>query len=473
MKGRGAALAVAALAVAALAGCGGGGNRGSSPAPKGSAFAPGCPPGRTERTGGQPGSNLIAVTGRARQTIRGWGASVVGDTYVEPLVDPVGLTPAQLRTLDVLVFRKAGIDLVRVFGPGYGRTAVTATGAALRRDRRLAFMRRVAPLGVRFMWTGADAPAPLKDGRRLAAGSEAAYARYIAGQLRFARDANRTPFAYAAIANEPDNPVSLLTMTPRQTAAVYAALAGELRRQRLTTRLVFGDDTGWNTACRYARAQLASPAARRAAVAVASHGYRGRRPDARGVARDARRSGLEVWQTEWGTGCTSCPEDNSMHRALGWSHKIVSNLENGQASAWFTFRAVALDDHGPGDALIVRRRSDRRSPWLLTRRFFVFRQYTSAAPPGARRLDVRERVPGVFSVAFRTRRRVALVVTNERHGPARVRLALGTRRGAVLVRRTSEHESFAALPALRAGGRALAVTLPAQSVTTYSVAAAR
>lgn len=474
MRVRAALLAVAALA--ALAGCGdgggGGGKSGPSGGAKGSARDPGCQPAPAERTGGRPGGDLIRVTGRARQAIRGWGASVVGDTYVEPLVDPVGLTGAQVRELDRLVFRDAGIDIVRVFGPGFGRTAVTATGAELLRDRRLAFMRRVAPLGVRFMWTGADAPAALKNGRRLAPGQEAAYASYVAGQLRFARDVNGTPFAYAAVANEPDNPVSLLTLTPRQSAAVYAALAGGLRRQGLATRLVLGDDTGWDTTCRYGRVQLASPVARRAAVAVASHAYRGRRPDARAVARDARRAGLEVWQTEWGTGCTSCPEDDTMHRALAWSHRIVSGLQNAQASTWFTFRAVANDDHGPGDALIVRRRADHRRPWLLTRRFFVFRQYTSAAPPGARRLDVTEGVRGVVAVAFRTKRRVAVVVTNLGHAPARARLDLGAGSGAVSVRRTTARESFAALPALRARGGAVPVTLPAQSVTTYSVAAA-
>ena len=473
--GRRPALVAAILAgVAALALLAWAARRGGEPFEKFEVRS-GCPapaigpPPRDRR-----GSDLVLVTGREGQGITGWGASVVSDTFIDPLVDTRGLSPGQLRELDRLVFAEAGIDIVRVFGPGFGRARVSAPARERARDRSFAFMRRAAASGVRFMYTGADAPAALKDGRRLLADGERPLARYIAGYLRFASDVVGVGFDYAAIANEPDNRSSRLTMTPQQSARVYAELAGELERGRMETRLVLGDTTGWGTACPYVSAQLARTEARSGAVAVASHPYYGSDDEARAVSEQARRAGLEVWQTEYGTGCADCPEDDSIHRAIGWSRKIVSDLTKAQTSAWFAFRAVADSTHGPGDALVVRVRRDRRRPFFATRRFFVLRQYTSVAPPGARRLEVRERVPGVQAVAFRTGERVAAVVTNASpRGPRSIRLDLGPRRGRLALRRTSSRERFTPLEPLAYRGRPLRLVLPPESVTTYSLTSPR
>ena len=409
------------------------------------------------------------MTGREEQRIQGWGASVVGDTEVEPLVDPVGLRPAQLRELDRLVFGVAGIDLVRVFGPGFGRARVTATAAQRGGDESFAFMRRVAPYGVRFMYTGARAPAALQDGSRLRTGAEAAYGRWIAAYLRFSRDVMGLPFSFAAVANEPDNSRSRLEMTPAQSAQVYVALARALALGRQSTKLVLGDTTGWGTACPYVAAQLSAGLGPRAA-AVASHAYIPSPAQAASLAELAGKARLPLWQTEWGTGCPTCAERDSMHLATRWSAKIADDLTKGRVAAWFAFRAVADSTHGPGDALIVRERGNRRRPWLVTRRFFAFRQYTSVAPAGARRLDVRIGVPGVEAVAFRDGDRVSLVLTNGTpHEPRLARLSLGPGAGPLTARRTSERLRFAPLPARLYTGRPIAVTLPPESVTTYTL----
>jgi O-glycosyl hydrolase len=462
---RRAAILVAVALAVALGACGSGDrerDRG------GFLVNPACPPAPTARAPRAP-AGTITVTGREQQRIDGWGASVVGDTEVEPLVDPVGLRPAQLRELDRLVFGVAGIDLVRVFGPGFGRAEVSAPPARRTRDASFAFMRRVAPYGVRFMFTGARAPAAFQDGTRLRAGAEAAYGRWIAAYLRFARDVMGLPFSFAAVANEPDNSKSRLVMTPAQSAQVYASLAGALSASDQHTRLVLGDNTGWSTACPYVAAQLRAKLAPRAA-AVASHAYIPSAARAGSLAEQARRAGLPLWQTEWGTGCASCPERDSMHLATRWSARIANDLIAGRVAAWFAFRAVADSTHGPGDALIVRERANRRRPWLVTRRFDVLRQYTSVAPRGARRLDVASGVRGVEAVAFRDGARVSLVLTNLRlHRPSPVRLVLGPGAGALSARRTSERLRFAALAPQPYAGRPVVVNLPPQSVTTYTV----
>ena len=464
---RALALLTGAALTAALAACGSGeDDRG------GFLVAPACPRAAAPSAARAPAGTIV-VTGREQQRIEGWGASVVGDTEVEPLVDPVGLHPAQLRELDRLVFDVAQINLVRVFGPGFGHARVTATAAQRRSDESFAFMRRVAPYGVRFMYTGARAPTALQDGSRLRAGAEAAYGRWIAAYLRFARDAIGVPFSFAAVANEPDNLKSRLVMTPAQSAAVYAALARALAASGQATKLILGDTTGWSTACPYLAAQLGARLGPRAAAA-ASHAYVGSGADAASLAELAGRARLPVWQTEWGTGCPTCGEEDSMHLATRWSQRIATDLIAGRAAAWFAFRAVADSTHGPGDALIVRERANRGRPWIVTRRFDVLRQYTSVAPPGARRLDVRTGVGGVRAVAFRVGDRVSLVVTSVEHSRSRrARIYLGPGAGRLTARRTSERLRFAALPARPYAGRPVPVTLPPESVTTYTLTARR
>ena len=432
----------------------------------------GCPVPRwpTEAEGAVPGR--IEVTRIARQRMQGWGASVVTDTPVDPLVNPKGLSSTQLDDLDRGIFVDAGIDLVRVFGTGYGYYKLIEARPARADDRRFEFMQRVKRYGVRFMYTGADAPKSQKRGKTLAPGREADYARYVTSYLRFARDVMGVPFDYAAIANEPDNTKSLLVLSPPQSNVVYGALAAQLRRQGLATKLVLGDTTGWGTACPYANWQLHRPDLVGAAAAFATHPYRGTAGQSRAVAELAGEAGVPVWQTEFGTGCAECGDDASMHGAIHWARKIVSALTKAQASAWFAFRPVADITHGPGDALIVRDRSDKRRPYYLTKRFQVFRQYSSAAPAGSQRILVRNGVGGTLAVAFRKGGRLSVVVTNPRTASRQAVLDLGDRSGVLTGRRTDARQSFAPIRPVNYLGKPVRLVLPPESVTTYELEAA-
>jgi O-glycosyl hydrolase len=332
-------------------------------------------------------------------------------------------------------------------------------------------MRRAKRHGVRFMLTGADAPAPLKQGNRLAPGREAAYAAYLARLLGVAKH-NGTPFSYAAVANEPDNPGNPVEMAPEQAARVYAKLARRVKDQRLGTRLVLGDNTGWPQTLAYAPVELAAPGVRRASAAVASHSYSGDEADMSSLAAFARRSRLPVWQTEWTTGCATCRDEDSMGLALRWALQINVGLTVAEAAAWFSFRAVADASHGAQGGLLVRRRDDPQRPFYATKRFEVFRHYTSAGQPGSRRLAVDVREHGVAAVAFRRRGTVAVVLTNP--GPRRVEIGLdlGKRSGRLTGRRTSARQNFAALAPLDYAGRAVRVRLPAESVTSFALSRA-
>jgi len=461
-----ALLSAAALAVL-VGGCGGGsGDRAhrsrATPPPGKFEVASACPPAPAQRASGD-GRRLV-VTTAPRQRIDGWGVSVVTDTSVDPLADPKTPT-VQLAAWDRLLFRDAGINLIRVFGQGYRKGSPTGARAADVRDGRFALMRRASRDGVRFMYTGAAPPGDIADGNRLRAGSEARYAAYIAGYLRVARDVVGVPFSFAAIGNEPDNRSSLLTMPPEQAAAVYRSLNQRMRVAGLRTRLVLGDTTGWGTACPYARRLLATPGLAPAAAAFATHPYYGTVRQARSLSQLAAASGLPVWQTEFGTGCSDCRDHDSTSEAMVWARKIASALTDGNVSAWFGFRPVADVTHGPGDGLIVRT-GDRVRPYYVSRRYDVFRQFSSVAPPGSRRVDVRGTGRRVPAVAFRSGRRLALVVINQRPRPWSTTLRFPGPGRLTLVRSSAlEHFRRIAVPPM--SRNTLDVVLPPRSVSTY------
>jgi hypothetical protein len=475
-------LPAAAAAVLVLAACGAEDDpsasaRSSTPVPVpryspvdlpviGRATPASCRPGRTALTKAPPGR--VVVTGGQRQRISGWGASVVTDTYVDPLVEPAGMSPASLAALDRAVFEQGGVDMVRVFGPGYGRAPMTAPLEQRSRDRTIAFMFRAAALGARFMFTGADAPAKLKAGPTLRRGAEGRYARWIADYLQSSERLGVT-FRYTAIANEPDYEGALLQMPPDQSAMVYAALAGELRRRDIGARLVLGDTQGWDAACPYLLSQAALLQPSSSPVAVASHAYVGYRDEARALEGAARRAGLQVWQTEYGTGCSGCGDGGGMPEAIRWSGQIVKALRDAGASAWFAFRAVADSTHGPGDALIVRTRGGP-SPFALTKRYSVFRQYARYAPRGSRVLVVGESIPQLDAVAFKRGSLRALVMTNESGRAKRVAVDFGDVRGGLTGRRTSTDEDYVQVGPIGYEGKPKPFVLPPLSVTSLMLA---
>jgi O-glycosyl hydrolase len=335
-------------------------------------------------------------------------------------------------------------------------------------------MRRARRRGVKLLFTASNAPSSMKRGNGLAAGAERRFARYIAAILAYARRLG-VPFQLSAIGNEIDNPddrIIPLQMAPAQAARVYDALTGELRRRGLRTRLALADTKDWAGGARYAGAALRSRRVRRHARILATHAYGG--DSSRGEVRSvARRNRLRIWMTEW-TG-SDCPRGDCRDRpeigfALRWAAQITRDLQQPGVTAWFVFRAVDDSTHGPDSGIIVRTRDNPDSPFYLTKRFHVLRQFTSAAPPGARRLEVSGGLP---ALAFRRGRRLALVVTNPDSREVTANVVLGRRRGRVAIRRTSGHENFRRLPTQAYDGGSIAVRLPPASVSTFTLVPAR
>ena len=155
-----------------------------------------------------------------------------------------------------------------------------------------------------------------------------------------------------------------------------------------------------------------------------------------------------------------------MTHALRWARRITVDLRAG-VGAWFVFRLADDSTHGADEGLIVRQRGNRRRPFFLTKRYFVLRQYTFAAPGGSRRLR-NSSVAGLPSLGFRRPDgKLSVVVANTGSRSRLIRINFGTTgNGRLLIRQTSRSKSFAELPARRYPGRAVLMRLPAKSATT-------
>jgi O-glycosyl hydrolase len=444
---------VCCLLALALAGCGGSDEEAPRPKPA-------------------PVAATVTVTDQERQTIEGWGASLGVDNPLSALGDPQGLSEDQLDELDRLLFETAGIKLMRVFVPG--DLGSEGDPGPTRRDApKFAFMRRLGDRGVRFMLSVGAAPRSLKRGERgpLIEGREGEYAEYLASVLRFAKNEIGVPFSYVAVANEPDSR-ALVRMSPEQAARVLAELAERVETERLGARLIPGDNVGWDTTLAYAPIELAVPSVREASAAVASHAYSGTAADMRALALEARDEGLPVWMTEWTIDpCPDCPDEArpSMRRALSWAQEITAHLTVAQATAWFALLAVADSTHGAQAGMIVRQRDNPEEPFYVTKRFHVYRHYSSAGPPGSRVLETRVRQHGIAALAFARDEGVAVVLANPGPRPVGIGLDLGQGSGRLAGRRTSTTEEFAELDPLDYEGVPLRIRLPAESVTSLEL----
>lgn len=412
----------------------------------------------------------LRLTRTAVQPFAGFGTAAASDLVLDPLANTTGLQPSQVRRMDDDLLG-AGVRLVRVFGPLQlpDRPPVTVWSSG---DPRLRMMRRLAPRGVRFIFTGSGAPADLvEDGAAsgpLIAGAEAAYARFLVGCIAAAA-AQGTPFALAAVGNEVDNGRDAgVTLTAAQTATVLRVLQADLKRRRLPTRVALGDNTSWKATRDYAAAQapmLAAPPA-----VVASHAYGGDagRDDVAALARALR---APVWMTEWVSACPrgNCSDDPSMARALVWARQITRDITRGQAAAWFVFRGVADSTHGADGAIIVRDRGRPEDPLRRTKRYPIMRQFAVLTSPGARRYAVDGAPPAELdAVGFRSPRRRGVVVTNSGPSERVVRLALGRSDDRLRAWRTDAEDDFRLVLDRRATPAAVDLTLPAGSVITLA-----
>lgn len=432
---------------------------------------------------GHDGELRLEISAQPGQSIRGWGFGIAMEAPgIEPLAG--GEMPFQVRQRAwELLVDQAGVNLVRVFSPGFGSgdtfeevndnadaTDIDLDAMALSpTGGRLTAMSELGSRGVRFLLTGGAAPSWMRLGSTLRPEMAAEYAEHLVAYALHAGEVTGIGFDWITAANEPDNPAMEVQMGPQTSAAVLEALAGLADRYLPSVRLVVGDTVGWSGAGEYLDAAIAAETDR--VIALAAHSYGSLRPRA-AVAERALEGGLEVWMTEKAAGggndCTG--DDPGMTSALEWADWIAGDLREGRTSVWLALRGVAHVCHDPQGGLLVYDPDQGRL--TIPKRYYAFRHYSRAGTPGSVALpaDWVGPAPPLRAVAFDRGESVAVVVPNPQAYPLTFELVVPWRDAALTEMRVTDggsDDAPAATPPM-VGGRS-ELTLPSRSITTLIV----
>ncbi len=422
--------------------------------------------------------------------------------------DDMGMTVLRVDLLPLpLSSRGLHVTTPVVFGP-----ELTANVAAFDYDRspRARIYGEVArdlvarggPGSLRVIASVWTPPHFLKQGARISAGGLDSgggrlpmdaqtleqYARYMAAAVAAWEARFGVPIDALSIQNEPrfSQDYNSMVLTPAEYARALAAVATELSRVGLATRLFGPEDVGYGAPgdhglldqqLAFIRAVMDEPTAAAAIDAFAVHGYGGDGIDSSGHAAPGNWRyywsaiegyGRPSWQTESGGGSPQW-DGRDLSASSGGGPLMLANviyegMTYGQVSLWCNWmfsHPAPLDQH-----TLLGADLEIDSPkYAAAKHFFRFIR------PGAQRLSVdpadRDRVR-VTAWHDPQLDQLTVVLVNLRVEPARVELALGSVGQGRTLRRyqttaTANFETLAELPITQSR---TAVVLPARSITT-------
>ena len=455
----------------------------------------------------------VTVSPTPAQTIAGFGAS--GAWWVNDLAR---FSPANQWRAAELLFGARGLRLSayrhNIGGGGVGvapgdrapETPLVSPGVYdwSRDPGGTRFLRYADRYGVRDIVGFVNSAPPVwKDngkscGGRLRAGSEAAYAGYLADVVtHFAR--RGVEIDYLSPMNEPTNsfdgaPCSqegMLVDVDRRDDVVRA-LGRELAARSPGTRISADESTSAFHFLFEVPRWMSQPDTAQHVATLAHHTY-DYPPDSwlAGVAAVGRYFGKPTWATEicCFTGIDQAggqQYDPTITSALAMSSIIHRDLAVADASAfhWWTALskvmgcspgsdpacATQVNDRGYNDGLVYfdpDYATDGNQRLYLTKRYHAMAQYSRYVRPGAVRHAVTGAPAGVQVLATRAGDTWTLVVNNLTTGPQAVDVRFGTGLAATAAYRTSATEDVARVARPRVRGDLAALDLPARSITTY------
>src|SRR5262245_21635001 len=452
---------------------------------------------------------VAQVDAAPAQRIDGFGAS--GAWWPNDLVKfPRGVQ----RRVDEMLFSRRGIALsgyrYNIGGGGIGvNTPARAPKEAATDSAGLAFLRAANKAGVPIL-TGFVNSAPPEFttngqscGGSLEPGSEAAYARYLAGVVKRIHDRDHVTLRYVSPMNEPDNSFGAcgqegMQVPVEQRALVVQELGKELARRAPYAKVIADETTADAILANEPPQWLAVPNTTRYLAAIAHHTYDFPNDALRQrVPPIANSFGRPTWMTEiccykgsGGVATSFGPQyDPTITQGLWLADQIYSDLIVAGDSAWYWWTALSsaigcdpkadpqcvtqVNGQGFNDGLLYYDQNaagDRRADVFTTKRFFVLGQFSRYVRPGAVRHDVRGVSVGVRVMAFQQRRTWTVVAWIEGQTEATIRLALpGPRKSFRTAVATSATDQLSptARPT-RAGAGAWDLHVAPQTVATYT-----
>lgn len=263
---------------------------------------------------------------------------------------------------------------------------------------------------------------------------------------------------YYSLLNEPGYYVGLKSWSGEWMRDVAKKLGAKLAAENFRTKLVIPDDVSPSEA--YARIQtiLADPEARKYVGALAYHLY-GRGGEDK-VAQIGKQYGIPVWMTEFSTPGDWRAWAVVMQQMLGDDDVSAIDYMWGYFGDWDRSQLVRLKLSGTTYV-----------GYDMTKQYYVMGQYSRYVRPGAVRIAATSSDPDVKVVAFVDGAKPIVVVTNLGARDHTVRFEFGSAGvcgGRLQAVRTSEGESWSALPEVTLDQPRFAAPAPAGSVTTFA-----
>jgi O-glycosyl hydrolase len=452
---------------------------------------------------------VVQVDAAPAQRIDGFGAS--GAWWPNDLVR----FPRNVqRRVDDMLFSQRGIALsgyrYNIGGGGVGVNDPARAPKEPATDKAgLTFLRTANEAGVPIL-TGFVNSAPpefttngMSCGGSLKPGSEADYARYLAGVVKRIHDRDHITLRYVSPMNEPDNNFGAcgqegMQVPVEQRALVVQELGKELARRAPYAKVIADETTADTILANEAPQWLAVPNTTRYLAAIAHHTYDF--PDdalRQRVPSIADSFGRPTWMTEiccykgsGGVATSFGPQyDPTITQGLWLADQIYDDLTVAGDSAWYWWTALSpaigcdpkadpqcvkqVNGQGFNDGLLYYDQNAAGDPnpdLFTTKRFFVLGQFSRYVRPGAVRHDVHGVPDGVRAMAFQQHGRWIVVAWNEGQTEAAFRLALpGARKTVRTAFATSATDQLSptARPA-HAGADGWSVHIAPQTVITYT-----
>lgn len=428
---------------------------------------------------------------RTAQEIDGFGASAAFH-MAENLMDFP--EPQRSQVLDVLFSqtRGAGLSMVRNFIGDGGSWGSKQNGPSPSIEPQegvwnwkgdedeIWFMREAGKRGcTRYMSTAWSPPAWMKTnnnviGGRLRPDKYQAFAEYLSMYVRGYKEQHGIDIYAVSPANEPDVTVkySSCYWNGREFHEFVKALIPIFKRDKVTARLILGEDSGWTE--NPVLQSFEDPATKGRIDIVGAHAYMNHLPVAPWPFPPVtQRSGLfiatlqakkKIWQTEVANLGKNHPGIND---GLYWAKLLHTHVAENHSSAWFYWWDVS--PYPAGGSLI---HLDMDKPtYAVDKRLYTIGNYSRFVRPGYFRVEVEpEPSPGGRGSAYKSEaeRKLVMVAINENDSARDLELRLsGVTASSALPCRTSENEDLATLPEIRISNNMLKASLAQASVTTF------
>lgn len=271
--------------------------------------------------------------------------------------------------------------------------------------------------------------------------------------------------------NSPGNNLSEgNTLSLAAQSAILEKLDAKLTAAGLDTKISGLETSNMNNVAGYWNAL--TPGAKAAVDQINTHIYGG--SNRQGVYNTAVSAGKKLWMSEYGCCGTSSDNHEDASSGLWLSQQISNDLNVMRPSAWSMWQVVEDEaiqqQYAITWGVVHADMVGTTNAYTQTKMFPFFRQYTNYIRPGSQLIGTGDN--GVVASYQPATGKLSLVAVNNTGSAVTKTVNLGafsTVGASVTAVRTSMTESFASQPAVPVSGKQFSATLPAYSVTSYSV----